>query len=374
MDHQITTRNGIICRLNDNRFSYLGWPSIARLDNNVLVAGCSGFRLGHLCPFGKTLLFYSFNSGQTWSPPVVVNDTPLDDRDVGLLALGGNNLLLSWFNLDIKYYLETFRKHMEENMPAVDWQLSQAILSTYTADLNERHAGSFIRQSQDGGVTWNQPVRLPVTAPHGPCRLADGRLLYLGKGFEHKESADTIRTVIIDQFGNWREAGTVPLPAGLAWSNFFEPHALQLPNGRIIAHIRFQDPRHQPGQLPFTIFQTLSGAEGVSWSVPRPLGVSGSPPHLIRHSSGVVICVFGRRQAPYGERVIFSADAGETWSEEWILVNDAPDGDLGYPASTELANGRILTVYYQKYQPGEKPSLLSSEWELPDFCRKGSTI
>ena len=42
-----------------------------------------------------------------------------------------------------------------------------------------------------------------------------------------------------------------------------------------------------------------------------------------------------------------------------------PDGDLGYPATVELGDGSLFTVYYQKAAPGEKCSLLWSRWKLP---------
>ena len=70
------------------------------------------FPVGKLIPLasarsaGKTLLFKSWDGGRTWSVPMVVNDTWLDDRDVGLLYLGGKTILLTWFSHPVKTYLE----------------------------------------------------------------------------------------------------------------------------------------------------------------------------------------------------------------------------------------------------------------------------
>lgn len=366
MENRVIASHGVIYRSGPNMFGYSGWPSVARLDNGALVAACSGFRIGHICPFGKTTLFYSFDGGRTWTPPVVVNDTPLDDRDAGLLALGGNRLLLSWFNLDIKYFQGWFVDHMKKSIKPHEYNMCMALVDSYTDELNAREVGSFTRLSNDGGVTWEPAHRVPVTAPHGPCLLADGSLLYLGKGFDRKEADDVVQAwVSADGGAQWWPAGIVPLPAGIGWNNFFEPHALQLPGGRILAHIRFQDYQGETGHLQQTIFQTVSDDQGKTWSVPWPLGVKGLPPHLIRHSSGAIVCVYGRREAPYGHRAMISADEGNSWSTEWILRDDAVDGDLGYPASVELNDGSILTVYYQKADSGEKPSLLWTRWELP---------
>ena len=43
--------------------------------------------------------------------------------------------------------------------------------------------GSWTSVSDDGGETWGEPRRAPVSTPHGPIKLADGDLLYLGKPF-----------------------------------------------------------------------------------------------------------------------------------------------------------------------------------------------
>ena len=59
-----------------------------------------------------------------------------------------------------------------------------------------------------------------------------------------------------------------------------------------------------------------------------------------------------------------SYDFGETWSDEYILDERAKDGDLGYPASVELDDGSILTVYYQKYPNDVKCSILYTKWSL----------
>jgi len=120
------------------------------------------------------------------------------------------------------------------------------------------------------------------------------------------------------------------------------------------------------GLVSFSIMQTESSDGGRTWTPAQPLGYHGSPPHVILHSSGTLVCVYGYRLAPYGERVMLSQDNGKTWAYHYILRDDGPDGDLGYPASAELGDGSILTIYYQKiHSREEKCSLLWSRWRLP---------
>jgi|TARA_Y100000588_G_scaffold177443_1_gene191420 hypothetical protein len=42
----------------------------------------------------------------------------------------------------------------------------------------------------------------------------------------------------------------------------------------------------------------------------------------------------------------------------------APNDDLGYPASAQLADESIVTVYYQVHEPGEKTCLMATRWRL----------
>mgnify|MGYP001144988531 CR=1 FL=1 len=96
--------------------------------------------------------------------------------------------------------------------------------------------------------------------------------------------------------------------------------------------------------------------------------VDGLPPHLFVHSSGAVILSYAcRRDGAKSERAAVSYDGGETWSEEYILNDKMPSfSDLGYPASVELTDGSILTVYYQCLPGDSWCSVLYSKWRLND--------
>ncbi len=103
----------------------------------------------------------------------------------------------------------------------------------------------------------------------------------------------------------------------------------------------------------------------MKWSDMTPTGIAGSPPHLLKHSSGKLILSYGRREYPCGERAVVSSDGGLTWEAEYILDENRPEnGDLGYPATAELPDGSLYTVYYQKYRSDGKCSILATHWEL----------
>jgi len=359
MEIRNPNEHGIIWHNPHSFFRYNGWPSVCKDDEGTLYAVCSGFRVSHICPFGKTVLFKSWDDGKTWSVPMVINDTYLDDRDAGILCLGGNTILVTWFAHPVSVYTSTYDKYIRDA-----WGGSGGVLDMYPT-IPEEHSmgGSFIRVSHDGGMTWDPTVKVPVSSPHGPLLKKDGSILYLGK--EHYSYGAEKEHIIAawesrDEGKTWQKLGETDIPAGTKWDNFHEPHAVELDDGRILGIIRAQGAEVEFG---FTMYQTYSDDGGKTWSDMVPMGICGSPPHLLKHSSGAVVLVYGRRAEPFGERAIVTRDGGKTWSDEIVLCETTPC-DLGYPASVELSDGSILTVYYQQYEKEGFPSILATRWSL----------
>lgn len=358
------TAHGVVFRKTDTMYTYQGWPSVCRTDDGKLIAAYSGCRMRHICPFGKTVLNVSYDDGESWSPQIVVNDTPLDDRDAGIVSLGGGRLLLTWFVHPAEVMENRYINTIKNTCSPDEALVALAQIASYRSlSAEQRKGGSYLRLSEDGGVTWGETVRVPVSAPHGPGTLPDGSLLYLGK--EHYSCGELEEHAIAAYRSpdcvNWEKLAVLALPEDCTKANFHEPHVLALPGGRLLGLIRAQSP---PVYHNFTMYSTTSDDGGRSWTVPRPLGISGSPPHLLLHSSGAVVCCFGRREAPFGERAIVSHDGGESWTDEYVLDDRADNGDLGYPASVELPDGSIFTLYYQRFPGDEKPSILYTKWRL----------
>ena len=368
MTKRIASEHGIVCRLPGERLGYFGWPTVARLDDGTLVVASSGLRSEHVCPWGKTVLNVSHDDGRTWSPPRVINDSPLDDRDAGVINLGGATLLVTWFTSDSRKCVEDegFRKWLgDEEIDS--WRPTLAAL---TDDLVKRHLGSWIMLSNNSGKTWSAPLRSPVSAPHGPVRLRGGEVLYLGKDSREMSQGVILAAASPDGGATWEVRGQVPVYPGTYFANYHEPHVVELPTGTLLGMIRVENgpgaDLAPAGVTNFSIMQTASNDGGRTWSVPKPLNFHGSPPHLLRHSSGTLVMTSGCRLASFGQRVAFSKDDGATWEHDWIVRDDGPDWDLGYPSTVEMGDGSLFTVCYQKVPGDRKCSLLWSRWKLPE--------
>ncbi|HET6406862.1 MAG TPA: sialidase family protein, partial [Chthoniobacteraceae bacterium] len=67
---------------------------------------------------------------------------------------------------------------------------------------------------------------------------------------------------------------------------------------------------------------------------------------------------------PLGNQTRVSGDHGRTWSEPLIISGDGSSGDLGYPSTVELADGSLLTVWYEKMKDRPKSVLRQARWQL----------
>ena len=137
-----------------------------------------------------------------------------------------------------------------------------------------------------------------------------------------------------------------------------EPHIVELPSGELIAAIRAEN---SEALERFSLYLTSSTDGGKTWSKAWEFGRIGSPPHLLLRKDGSVVVTYGRRRAPFGNRASISYDGCRTFGEEYIL-SETHCGDLGYPATTELADGSLVTVYYQPYEKDNRTSIFFTKW------------
>lgn len=371
-------KKGIIYRVTERPFRYQAWPSVCQDENGVLYAFCSGQRSSHVCPFGKNLMFVSTDGGDSWSAPQIVNDTWLDDRDAGVTYLGNGKMLLSYFHHPVEVYAGMWRSWAVNDADECYKPMVDGALDAYKYFSPEQNTyGSFLKKTEDYGKTWSDAVKVPITAPHGPVLTASGRLLYLGKEFSGRVQSYTDEADAdapfppeerehiflyesFDEGATWNRLSKIDLPEGCVTKNVHEPHIIELPNGELIAAIRVQG---ENLTLPFTMYFASSADGGKSFTKPWASGISGSPPHLLLLNDGRVLCSYGRREAPFGIRAVVSSDGCRSFGEEIILSETYCD-DLGYPATVQLEDGTLVTVYYQRYENDKRTSIMYTKWKL----------
>ena len=172
-------KHGFVSPKSESMFRYNAWPTVITLPDGTLLAGWSGDRLKHICPFGKVLCARSLDGGYTWLPPYTVQDTVLDDRDAGLCAVGDKILMTSFTEgREIGRKFLTHWLHAPEN--GAERDLITAYMSLIKDEDEKGRVGPTLAVSGDGGYTFTPPVWVPVTSPHGPTLLSNGEILFVG--------------------------------------------------------------------------------------------------------------------------------------------------------------------------------------------------
>lgn len=359
-----------------SRHRFFAWPTAARLQNGKIAVVASGYRLAHVCPFGKTVIAYSEDEGKSYTLPAPVIDTTLDDRDGGILAFGDRNVIVTSFNNTRRFQRRDFHKLVKES----EIGYCSEYLNTITDEEEERDFGSNFRISNDCGVTFGNIYKSPVSSPHGPTELSDGSVLWVGTVNLTREAHETednmirdalaleenkLAAYLVEPDGSMTLCGEIPQiyeNGKKLWC--FEPHAIGLDDGSVICHIRVQN--SPDASVYFTVYQTESADGGRTWSLPHKIlgDKGGAPSHLIKHSSGVLIAAYGRREIPYGIRVMLSEDNGKTWSVDHEIYRNTMNSDLGYPSTVECKDGSLITVFYAKADNNDSAVIMQQRWGI----------
>ena len=346
---------------------YAGWSTVARRANGELWVTWSGGRDGHVCPMGQVRAMTSRDDGATWTYPRVLLDSPTDDRDSGVLETAKGTLLVTTFTSlayedhlakSVMYMPVAGKSSAMRPMPPeviARWQATQKRL---TADERQAELGEWVLRSTDGGLNFSARIATIVNSPHGPLQLKDGRILYIGKELWTKNQR--IGAVESKDDGlSWNWLSEIPgRPGDDVERDYHELHAVESDDGRIVAQIRHQGKVDKNWTL-----QTESTDGGKTWTIPRAI-TFGIPSQLLKLRDGRLLMTYGHRRLPFGNQARLSADHGRTWSEPMIVSGDGTVGDLGYPSTVELADGTLLTVWYENMKGLDRAVLRQAKWQL----------
>jgi hypothetical protein len=317
---------------------FFAFPGLARLkDGTLIVVAREG--LHHIDPFGKVIQIRSETGGKTWSGPLLVYDSPLDDRDPSVTMLQDGTVVVTFGSVTSWVGEGEYTKKL----------FGSYIKSIPDEDIN-RYRGYFLLRSYDKGATWeSKSVKTPVFGVHGIYEDKLGPLFYAGITRNRSDGRTYVDLVKSDDKGeNWDLVSTVvssktwvPNPD---WEFYDEPAMVMLPDGRILIALRVD----RDGYLRFCI----SSDRGKTWTSPRKSGLlSYSPAFLLITRKGELLIVYGSRTDPYSIRAALVTDmdaflhAGKV-EKEYLIDRYPSPVDLGYPVAVELEQGEVFIVYY----------------------------
>jgi hypothetical protein len=200
-------------------------------------------------------------------------------------------------------------------------------------------------RSTDAGKTWHIHKSFPTAArpewgnpiPFGNVQTAGNGdtcvCVYAGSPDARAVDNSTCFHRSKDNGKTW-DAGVL-----LADKDYNETAPLHLGDGRWLAACRTR--RAQELHL-FT-----SQDDGKTWAFSQPLSLPYQhPASLLRLADGRVLLTYGNRcVGQYGIDARLSSDLGKTWTPPAQIVT-LHTGDLGYPSTVQLADGKLVTAYY----------------------------
>lgn len=299
------------------------FPVALRLQDDRIAVVLRG-GAGHLGVKGRLDMAFSSDEGQTWSEPVVVNDSPVDDRNPAFGQAANGDLVVGFWRTAT--YDENGRYDPKLDKPRNTW----------------------VTRSSDGGRSWSSATELDVSdigwgSPFGKIlTLPDDTMLMAVYGGpvqtdEKKVARREDHSYVYrssDRGRTWSRHGECSSTMQLN-----ETALLALPSGKLLAAMRAR---------AGGIWLSVSTDGGKSWSQPvRVTPPNVHPADLALLPDGRVLMTTGYRVGPFGVRGLISDSAGKfDLKRHFVLVNDGIGGDCGYPSSVILKDGRVLTVYY----------------------------
>ena len=221
------------------------------------------------------------------------------------------------------------------------------------ANEDGRRAPNDVRvfRSADFGKTWTNTGTFPVRVgaglkpyPFGSIvRGADGslRTVVYSADEKHSNAESAWLMTSHDDGRSWQESGkiadgineTVLLPlAGKSWL--------------CVARTSNQPPPEHGQELR----QFRSADDGKTWTDEGIIaGYHLHPPHLLRLKDGRILLTYGNRRDGSIETRL-SSDDGKTWEPVQRLFTTGP-GDMGYPSTAQLPDGKLVTVFYAQKSP-----------------------
>lgn len=294
--------------------TYQAFPDACRLKNGTILcvfyAGYTHVSLpsAEWPKGGRICMVRSRDEGRTWTPPEVLFDDAMDNRDPHIAQLRDGTVICTFFSL--------------KAAPGGGYDSAGGVQAV---------------RSRDGGKTWEErgEVIVPGYGCSAPVRqLPDGACV-LGLYYEKDGRAYGAVARSTDGARTWGPAIRIPSDEKVYLDA--ETDLVRNSDGVLYAALR------GGGGAPMHFSTSADG--GLTWSPARSIGFAGHCPHFTRLRSGVVVL----SQRIPDTAVYLSRDGCRTWDGPYRV--DTVGG--AYPATVELRDGTVLVVYYTEGQGSE---------------------
>jgi len=351
-----------------DEFSYSSHPHVAVTKNGtILVVFNQTRRRAYILhpphdPEYRNVIVRSTDSGNSWSSPEVVPGYQFHGTECASLTVLRNGTVLlnqwffRWYPLGRArsepspephlYYPDDFLRELIES-----GELPTGGKIAYAPEKfvpwARGHGESWVHLSNDDSHSFTESTQVGTNPFHGgygmrgAVELNDGALLLTLNDIPEYQTIFTVKSY--DGGKQWREPTLVARKPGHL---FTEAAMVQLKNGDLITAMRDDTTR--------LLHTCRSSDGGKTWSAPQSTGIDGYPPHLLILSDGRLLCTMGRRQPDFSIRAVVSGDGGNTWDLDEVICirGNLSNKDLGYPATVELHDHSLLTVYYCQDERG----------------------
>lgn len=313
--------------------SVCAWPNLTVLPNGAYIATIYNMP-SHGRHEGDIECWVSNNAGKSWNKVgVPAPHEPMTNRMLVAAGLAQNK--------DLIVIAGGYRLKQDET--------SKGLF------LPDKLLKPWISRSSDGGKSWSiDKLAFPSAGhgmteyiPYGDILVAqDGTLrmsAYQGSTQIHQNRASMFKSE--DDGRSWQWVSYIG--ADTIGNGHNETAIFQIDDGNWIAAARRWTSTGSTG-APIDLF--ISRDDGRTWEFRLQLTDEDQhPAHIVRLQNGELLLTYGNRQkGSFGVATKRSKDNGDTWSDTQIVLSDLSGWDSGYPASTELEDGSIMTVFYAK--------------------------
>jgi hypothetical protein len=321
------------------------FPVMQRLADGRLAAVIRG-GAGHLGLSGRVDMIFSQDEGKTWGEQVVVNDSPLDDRNPAFGVARSGALVVGIYRT-----------------------ANYDDAGKYNPFLG-KETSTWVTRSENGGKTWEPATQIDCSAhsfgsPYGRMvTLPDGAMLMAiygdtmgskGDMKARRECSYVYRST--DDGRSWKWLAQI----GSGKLQLNETALLRTASGRLVAAMRSRG---------YELWTSASDDHGATWSEPKKVAPEWVHPADLLEVPGGVLLLAGNRVGPFGVMGILGSASGEfDYGKRFTIVDTLASRDCGYPSGVLLKDGRVMVLYYasgdSEHKDWPRPHVAAATFAVP---------